>query len=236
MILPAELFNQLLFFFGNADFDLRIFLHTVVRYPRKNPNPKAYFDNSSIRCPLELKTSPENPLEKPLPSGLIIRPASDSDFAAIWPIFHAVVSPGDTYPYDPNTGLDEAYRLWMTPLRQKAFVAELDGLVVGTYILRPNQIGLGDHVANAGFMVGPEGRGRGVGRARCRHAIEEATRDGYRAMQFNYVISVNERAVRLWMSEGFRIVGTVPRALRHSKRGYVDAYIMHRFLNDSNTD
>lgn len=169
-----------------------------------------------------------------MPLDLTIRPASDSDFAAIWPIFHAVVSAGDTYPYSPDTSRDDAFRLWMTPPGQKTFVAEIDGVVVGTYILRPNQIGLGDHVANAGFMVGLEGRGRGVGRAMCRHAIEQARRDGYLAMQFNYVISTNEQAVRLWSSEGFRIIGTVPAAFRHARHGLVDVHIMHRFLSESN--
>ena len=102
--------------------------------------------------------------------------------------------------------------------------------IVGTYILRPNQSGGGSHVANAAFMVAPEARGQGIGRAMGEHCLSEARRLGFRAMQFNFVVSTNESAVRLWQQLGFKIVGTLPGAFRHPERGYIDAYVMHRSL------
>jgi ribosomal protein S18 acetylase RimI-like enzyme len=101
---------------------------------------------------------------------------------------------------------------------------------VGTYILRPNRPGLGSHVSNASFMVCPSARGLGVGRAMGEHCLEEARRLGYRAMQFNFVVSTNEAAVKLWQRLGFTIVGTLPGAFRHRTLGFVDAYVMFRTL------
>lgn len=145
------------------------------------------------------------------------------------PIFRDVVSRGDTYVYDPVTTADEAERIWMDP-KGWTYVAEVGGEVVGTYLLKPNQPGLGSHVANCGYMVAPEVRARGIGRALCEHSLEEARRLGFLAMQFNFVVSTNERAVRLWRQMGFTIVGTLPQAYRHAERGPVDAFVMHRFL------
>ena len=102
--------------------------------------------------------------------------------------------------------------------------------IVGTYILRPNQSGGGSHVANAAFMVAPEARGQGIGRAMGEHCLSEARRLGFRAMQFNFVVSTNESAVRLWQQLGFKIVGTLPGAFRHPEKGYIDVYVMHRSL------
>ena len=158
-----------------------------------------------------------------------IRRAEDSDFEGIWAIFHEVVQAGDTYLYAPGTTREEARASWMSK-DVSTYVAVLDGEVVGTYILRPNYDGLGSHVANAGYMVKKGAGGRGIGAALCRHSMEEARRQGFLAMQFNMVVSTNERAVALWQRMGFAIVGTLPKAFRHSKLGPVDAYVMHRFL------
>ena len=164
----------------------------------------------------------------PLPT-LTIRPARDDDWGAIWAIFAAVVARGDTYAYPPDVAEADARRLWLAP-GVATWVAESDGAVVGTYVLKPNQPGLGDHVANAGYMVAAGARGRGVGAAMCEHSMDVARAAGYRAMQFNFVVSTNERAVALWRRMGFAVVGTVPRAFRHRERGEVDVYVMHRFL------
>jgi ribosomal protein S18 acetylase RimI-like enzyme len=168
-----------------------------------------------------------------------IRPATTADHDAIWRIFHEVVALGDTYAIDPKISRDDALAYWFRS-DNHVFVAELDRLnrsgsgagsnVVGTYILRPNQSGGGAHIANAAFMVAPEARGRGLGRAMAEHCLTEASRLGYRAMQFNFVVSTNESAIHLWKKLGFQIVGTLPNAFRHLKMGYVDAYIMHRCL------
>jgi L-amino acid N-acyltransferase YncA len=160
---------------------------------------------------------------------LLIRRAQDSDFDGIWEIFHAVVSKGDTYAFDPETTREPARAIWMAP-GLSTYVALLDDEVVGTYILKANQPGLGSHVANAGYMVHPDKAGRGIGRALCEHSLEEARRAGFLAMQFNAVVSTNEAAVALWRKMGFSVVGTVPQAFRHREHGLVDLHVMHRFL------
>ncbi len=158
-----------------------------------------------------------------------IREIPGSEFELVWPIFQAVVSGGDTYSYSPDTSLDEARSMWTTP-PARTFVAIEDGLALGCYVLKPNQPGLGSHVANAGYMVAPEARGRGVASALCEHSMATARQAGFLAMQFNYVVSSNEVAVRLWQKHGFEIVGRVPDAFRHRKLGLTDVYVMHRFL------
>ena len=163
---------------------------------------------------------------------LTIREANDRDRDAIWEIFRATVAPGDAFVYDPNTPREEAMAYWFAK-GTCTYVAEQDGRIVGSYILRDNRPGLGNHVSNAGFMVDPASRGSGVGRKMGEHALNEARRLGYRAMQFNFVISTNESAVHLWQELGFRIVGTLPGAFRHSRNGLVDAYVMFRSLEEA---
>ena len=149
----------------------------------------------------------------------------------MWDIFHAVVVPADSYTFDSHTSRDEALAYWLHSSNW-CYVAEREGNVVGTYILRANQPGLGSHVANAAFMVSPQARGLGVGRAMGGHSLSEARRLGFRAMQFNFVVSTNEPAVGLWHQLGFKIVGTLPGAFRHSQKGFVDAYVMFRSLTE----
>ena len=161
---------------------------------------------------------------------LLIRRAEDSDFEGIWEIFHAVVSKGDTYVYDPATTKEQARAIWMAPALS-TYTALLDGEIVGTYILKANQPDLGSHVANAGYMVRPDRAGRGIGRALCEHSLDEAHRAGFLAMQFNAVVSTNASAVALWQKMGFAVVGTVPRAFRHRELGLVDLIVMHRLLS-----
>lgn len=160
---------------------------------------------------------------------LVIRRATDADWPAIWPIVAAVLAGGDTYMLAPDTPEAEAREYWMGP-GLATYVAEAGGEVVGTYVLRANQRGLGAHVANAGYMVRPGRDGRGLGAALCEHSLAEARAAGFRAMQFNAVVGTNARAVALWQRLGFAIVGTVPQAFRHRELGYVDIHVMHRFL------
>jgi len=160
---------------------------------------------------------------------LRIREASAFDSEPIWDIFHAVVSRGDTYAFDPKIPREDALAYWLHPAN-RCFVAEREGRIVGTYILKANQPGLGAHVANAAYMVSPDARGLGVGRAMGEHSLTEARRLGFRAMQFNFVVSTNDSAVRLWQGLGFSIVGTLPGAFHHPSGQYVDAYVMFRSL------
>lgn len=161
-----------------------------------------------------------------------IRQATPSDNEVIWGIFHRVVAGGDTYTFDPETSREDALAYWLHP-SNRCYVAESDGEIVGTYILKANQPGLGSHVANAAFMVTPRARGRGVGRQMGEHALNEARRMGFRAMQFNFVVSTNESAIRLWEQLGFKIVGRLPGVFRHADKGFVDALVMFRSLADS---
>ena len=162
---------------------------------------------------------------------MLIRPATEHDADAIWRIFHAVVAGRDTYAFPPDTPREEGVGYWFGA-DITSFVAETDGAVVGMYKLIANRRGLGAHVANASFMVDPPAAGQGIGRALGTHCLREARVQGYDAMQFNFVVSTNRRGVALWQSLGFRIVGTLPRAFRHGALGLVDAYVMHRFLDD----
>jgi L-amino acid N-acyltransferase YncA len=154
-----------------------------------------------------------------------IRPATHADRDAIWKIFQEVVAAGDTYPIDPEISREAAFAYWFQT-GAPAFVAEQDGQIVGIYTLHPNQSGGGAHVANAAFMVPANARGRGIGRAMGEHCLKEARRLGFRAMQFNFVVSTNESAVKLWQKLGMKIVGTLPGAFRHPQKGYVDVYVM----------
>jgi L-amino acid N-acyltransferase YncA len=161
-----------------------------------------------------------------------IRPATDADFDAMWNIFRAHVAAGETYPFTADTPRDAGYHYWFGT-GASTFVAVLASQrVLGMYKLGPNQAGRGAHVANASYMVSPQAQGVGVGRLLGEHSLEEARRQGYLAMQFNYVVSTNAGAVRLWKKLGFGIVGTLPKAFLHHRHGYVDAYVMYQLLHD----
>lgn len=158
-----------------------------------------------------------------------IRTATASDHEAIWRILEPIIRAGETYTLPREMTQEEALAFWLAA-GHEVFVAEEGGEIVGTYFLRSNQKGGGAHVANCGYMTAPWAAGRGVARAMCRHSLELAKEKGFRAMQFNFVVSSNERAVRLWQSLGFEVVGRLPEAFAHPKLGFVDALVMYRRL------
>lgn len=160
-----------------------------------------------------------------------IRPAQPQDFDGMWPIFQAVIATGTTYVFAPDTSREDAYAYFLGP-GVRAWIAEDEGRIVGMYKLIANHRDLGAHVANASFMVDPSTSGRGVGFAMGQHCLRKARRAGFLAMQFNFVVSTNTSAVRLWQRLGFEIVGTLPKAYRHATLGLVDAYVMYRVLDD----
>jgi L-amino acid N-acyltransferase YncA len=158
-----------------------------------------------------------------------IREATETDFEEIWPIFHEIVSAGETYPYPPNTSIKEAVELWMH-LPRKTYVVEGEGQILGTYYIKTNQAGQGSHVCNCGYMVSSKARGKGLATSMCEHSQIMAIELGYKAMQFNLVVTSNNDAVRLWNKMGFDTVGRLPQAFNHPTRGYVDALVMYKWL------
>ncbi len=160
---------------------------------------------------------------------MAIREATKEDFDSIWPIFHEVVKAGETYAYAIDTNRDQARKIWLMSPR-KTYVFEEDGHILGTYYIKTNQAGPGNHVCNCGYMVSSSARGRGLATAMCEHSQVVAKELGYKAMQFNFVASSNKGAVRLWNRLGFDTVGCLPKAFNHPVLGYIDALIMYKWL------
>ena len=158
-----------------------------------------------------------------------IREATREDFDRIWPIFHEIAAAGETYAYPRATTKEQAREIWVNTPR-KTYVFEEAGQILGTYYIKTNQPGPGDHVCNCGYMVSSAARGRGLATAMCEHAQQIARALGYKAMQYNFVVSSNEGAVRLWNKLGFATVGRLPKAFRHPSKGYVDALVMYKWL------
>jgi L-amino acid N-acyltransferase YncA len=166
---------------------------------------------------------------------MTIRLAHDADWERMRTIFYAVVATGTSYVFAPDTSDDDARAYWLGP-GITTWVAEDDGRILGMYKLLPNRRDRGSHVANASFMVDPNSQGRRVGETLGRHCLREAKRAGFLAIQYNFVVSTNTAAVRLWRKLGFDIVGTLPKAFRHEELGLVDAYVMYRLLDDIGLD
>lgn len=160
---------------------------------------------------------------------MLIRPANPADAAAIAGIILPTIREGTTYSLDPSMSESEAIAYWMGGDKE-TFVADDAGTITGTYYMRPNQGGGGRHVCNCGYMTGAAFAGRGIARQMAEHSLRRARERGFRAMQFNFVVSTNERAVRLWQSLGFDIVGRLPGAFHHPSAGYVDALVMYQTL------
>ena len=158
-----------------------------------------------------------------------IRATTDADDDAVWAILEPTIRAGETYALPRDMNRSDALHFWRSPAGE-AFVAEEDGAALGTYFLRANQQGGGAHVANCGYMTAGAARGRGVASAMCLHSIDRARARGFRAMQFNNVVSTNEGAVRLWQRLGFDIAGRLPGAFAHPRLGFVEVLIMYRAL------
>lgn len=160
-----------------------------------------------------------------------IRRAEPRDEPAIAGILLPTIREGATYTLDADMTEADALAYWFGADKETFVAEDDDGAIVGTYYLRPNQAGGGRHVCNCGYMTSRSATGRGIARAMCEHSIAYASTRGYRAMQFNFVVRTNERAVRLWQSLGFAIVGTLPAAFEHPTQGFVDAFVMYRSLD-----
>ena len=158
-----------------------------------------------------------------------IRRAKISDFDHIWAILHETFLKGDTYTFSPDTSKVEAFHLWMeTPLA--TYVAIVKEQIVGTYFIKPNQPGFGAHVCNSGYIISLNARGKGLGRLMCEHSLNVAREFGFKAMQYNFVVSTNQVAIELWKKCGFEIVGTLHNAFNHREKGFVDAFVMYQWF------
>ncbi len=159
-----------------------------------------------------------------------IRPFESTDWPALRPILQTTFATGDTYTFSPQSSEIDIYKAWIE-LPASTFVAcAEDGKILGTYFIKPNQPGLGAHVCNCGYVVSKEAQGQGIAAQMCEHSQTLAVEMGFRAMQFNFVVSTNTGAVRLWQKLGFEIVGTLPSVFKHQKLGFVDAHVMFKKL------
>ncbi len=159
-----------------------------------------------------------------------IRQMTDADWPEVWAMMQPVIRAGETYPYARDMTAAGAHKMWLDIPEASYVAADELGKLLGTYYIKPNQPTLGAHVANCGYIVAENARGRGVASRMCEHSQAEALRLGYRAMQYNLVVKTNEASVYLWKKMGFTIVGTLPGAFLHPAHGYVDAFILYKEL------
>lgn len=151
------------------------------------------------------------------------------DIDLLWPIFQALCREGLTLAHDETT-TREAFEEYWTARGGEQWTALDEGRVVGGFTLRANHPGRGAHVGTATYIVAEPVRGRGIGKELALQSINRARALGFTALQFNFVLSTNEVAVRLWQRLGFETVGTLPQVFRHPGGSFVDAYVMHRTL------
>ena len=161
---------------------------------------------------------------------VLIRNYQTQDWPAVWALLRQTFVAGDTYAFAPDSTEADIRAAWVSLPRATYVACAPDGTLWGTYYLKANQPGLGAHVSNCGYVVAPAARGQGVASSMCEHSQAQARAMGFRAMQFNLVVSTNTGAVRLWQKHGFAIVGTLPGAFSHAQQGYVDGYVMFKSL------
>jgi L-amino acid N-acyltransferase YncA len=165
-----------------------------------------------------------------LPTPLQIRPFEAADWPGLWSLLEPVFRAGETFPHDPAISEAEAQVAWVERSQAVMVAVDASGALVGTYYLRPNSLALGAHVANAGYVVAEQARRQGIGSRLCQHSLQAAQRLGFRAMQFNLVVSTNNAGIRCWQRNGFQVVGRLPGAFLHRQLGYVDALVMFQGL------
>ena len=161
---------------------------------------------------------------------MLIREATDQDWADIYCFYDAIMAEGKTYAYPGNQTLDQARLWWMERPPGRTVVAVIDGVIVGSAKMGPNRPGRGSHIATASFLVDPAYQGKGVGRALGQHVLDWCRAERYHGIQFNAVVETNTRAVALWRSLGFEVLATVPEAFDHPVKGFVGLHIMYRRL------
>ena len=159
-----------------------------------------------------------------------IRKYQESDWGQVWPIIEKVFRAGETYAYSQEITEEEAHKVWIESPQETYVAIDQDNTMLGTYYIKPNQPDLGAHVCNCGYIVSETARGQGVASCMCEHSQQEAVNLGFRAMQYNLVVSTNEGAIRLWKRLGFQVIGKIPKAFYSKGVDYVDALIMYKEL------
>lgn len=159
-----------------------------------------------------------------------IRPYHENDWPQLWPIIEKVFRSGETYAFSPNILESETHAVWIKAPTVTYVALSESNRIVGTYYIKPNQPGLGSHVCNCGYIVSEKTRGKGIAAALCEHSQNTARTLGFKAMQFNLVVSTNKGAIRLWEKLGFETIGVLPKAFNHHRLGFVDALIMYKWL------
>jgi GNAT superfamily N-acetyltransferase len=159
----------------------------------------------------------------------MIKEMQESDFKAFWPIFSDIVDAQETYNFAADINERDAYNLWCVG-PSKSYIFEQNNQILGSYYIKANALGPGDHVCNCGYMVAKHARGQGIARKMCEHSQLEAIKMGFKAMQFNSVVSTNATAILLWQKLGYKTIGILPKAYRHKKQGFVDSLIMYKEL------
>jgi len=154
----------------------------------------------------------------------------ETDWGQIWPIIEKVFRAGETYAFSPDITEKDTHKVWIELPQETYVVTDQDIVILGTYIIKPNQPGLGAHVCNCGYIVSENARGKGVASSMCEHSQQVAVNLGFKAMQYNLVVSTNEGAIRLWEKLGFQIIGILPNAFNSKSAGYVDAFVMYKQL------
>ena len=159
-----------------------------------------------------------------------IRKYREDDWSQVWPIIESVFRAGETYTFSPDITEQEAHNVWIQLPKETYVATDRNNSIVGTYYIKPNQPALGSHVCNCGYIVAESARGQGVASRMCEHSQKMAVKLGFRAMQYNLVVSTNKGAIRLWEKLGFQVIGTLPKAFNSNSSGYVDALIMYKEL------
>ena len=160
-----------------------------------------------------------------------LRLISEKDWDSVWEIMAPVFRAGETYAFSPDITESEAHTIWVETPTATYVAVDDDDTILGTYYIKPNQPALGSHVCNCGYIVAKEARGKGVASIMCEHSQQEAVSRGFRSMQYNLVVCTNERAIRLWKTHGFEVIGRLPAAFQHQKLGLVDALLMYKRLS-----
>ena len=161
--------------------------------------------------------------------------ADERDVESLRRLYRVIVDEGNSYPHDRFPEQDDFMDYWVRGKSTvAAYVPDRAGAagMVGAFYLKPNWPGRAGHVANAGFIVAPDWRNKGLGWLLGTTMLVHAKQLGYRGVIFNLVFSENVVARRLWDKLGFNELGAIPGAVRKNDGTYQDAMIMFRSLGD----